>query len=61
MSISEWERGYRDGLSSIANLIDHYIVRNNLEPSDEAWAHLRALRAGLQEGVIARDVEGRGE
>jgi hypothetical protein len=57
--VNEWERGYRAGLMSAANVVDEYV--SQFKVTGNAAKHLYACAEGLRQGAIARDIEGRGK
>ena len=56
--MTEYERGFRDGITSAANMVDHYA--SHFGVTGDAARHLYACAEGMRTGVVARDIEGKG-
>jgi hypothetical protein len=59
VTISEYERGFRDGLTFAANMVEQYT--DYFKVTGDAARHLLACAEGIRTGVVARDIEGKGE
>ena len=57
--ITEYERGYRDGVTSAADIVDRFCMQFGSETN--VVLALRTVSEGLRTGTVARDIEGKGQ
>lgn len=58
--ITEYERGFRDGMTTTAKLVRQYMEK--FSPiSDEARDHLSAVVDGIEFGLSMRSLQSKGE